>query len=172
MEVSELGIIEIDAPPPPLDLPPAEIEALAETLLPYQAECAPLSYRQEQAHWGEQSRQGLLLPLERQALAPMALALEGDNVQALHQYIGPGQWQDEAWLQHHWHVVTETLGAKDGVGLVESAECPQQGAHAVGVARPWCGRLGTVAHGQSGVVAADASIEHGKRGWSQLAEFV
>lgn len=52
MDVSELGIIEIDATPPPLDLTPAEIETLAEELLQDHAEFAPRSSRQEQAHWG------------------------------------------------------------------------------------------------------------------------
>ena len=52
MDVSELGIIEIDETPPPLDLTPAEIEGLAETLREYHAEFAPLYDRQEQAHWG------------------------------------------------------------------------------------------------------------------------
>ena len=52
MDVRALGIIEIDETPPPLDLTPVESEALAETLLQYHAEFAPLSYRQEQAHWG------------------------------------------------------------------------------------------------------------------------
>ena len=41
MDVSELGISEIDEPPP-LDLTPGESEALAETLLQYHAECVPL----------------------------------------------------------------------------------------------------------------------------------
>ena len=52
MDGSALGIIEIDETPPPLDLTPGESEALAETLVEYHAECAPLSYRREQAHWG------------------------------------------------------------------------------------------------------------------------
>jgi hypothetical protein len=52
MDVSELGIIEIDETPPPLDLTPADIEALAEDLLQDHAECAPLYDRQEQAPWG------------------------------------------------------------------------------------------------------------------------
>ena len=52
MEVSELGIIELDATPPPLALTPADIEALAEALLQDHAECAPLSDRQEQAPGG------------------------------------------------------------------------------------------------------------------------
>ena len=52
MDVRELGIIGMDETPPPLDLTPVEIEALAEVLLQDHAEFAPLYYRQEQAHWG------------------------------------------------------------------------------------------------------------------------
>src|SRR5262245_49563900 len=96
MDVSELGIIEMDETPPPLDLTPVEIEALAETLLQYHAEFTPLYARREQAHWGYKYLQGLLLPLERKAIEPMALALEGGNVPAMQQFIGQGQWQDEA----------------------------------------------------------------------------
>jgi hypothetical protein len=102
MDISEFGIIEIDETPPPLDLTPVEIEALAEALLQYHAEFAPLYYRQEQAHWGYKYLQGLMLPLERKSIEPMALALEGGNVQAMQQFIGQGQWQDEALLQRHW----------------------------------------------------------------------
>jgi hypothetical protein len=69
MDISELGIIEIDETPPPLDLTPVDSEALAETLLQYHAEFAPLYYRQEQAHWGYKYLQGLMLPLERNPLS-------------------------------------------------------------------------------------------------------
>ena len=157
MHVSELGISEIDETPPPLDLRPAESEALAETLLQDHAEFAPLYYRQEQAHWGDKYLQGLLLPRERTSMEPMALALEGGNVQAMQQFIGQGQWQDGALLQRPWHLVNETLGEHDGVGIVESAEFPKHGEPSVGVARQWCGRLGTVDPGKSGVFAAYAS---------------
>jgi SRSO17 transposase len=157
MDVSKLGIIEIDETPPPLDLTPADIEALAEALLEYHAEFAPLYYRREQAHWGYKYLQGLMLPLERKSVEPMALALEGGNVQAMQQFIGQGQWQDEAVLQQHWHLVNETLGEHDGVCIVDSSEFPKQGEYSVGVARQWCGRLGKVDHGQSGVFVAYAS---------------
>ena len=60
-------------------------------------------------------------------------------------------------MQQHWHVVNETLGENDGVCIVESAEFPKQGEHAVGGARQWCGRVGKVDHCQSGVCAAYAS---------------
>lgn len=157
MDVSELGIIEIDETPPPLDLTPAEIEALAEELLQYHAEFAPLYYRQEQAHWGYKYLQGLMLPLQRKSIEPMALALAGGNVQAMQQFIGQGQWQDAALLQQHWRLVNETLGENDGVCIIDSSEFPKQGEHSVGVARQWCGRLGKVDNCQSGVFAAYAS---------------
>ena len=48
MDVSALGIIEIDETPPPLDLTPVDIEALAETLLQYHAEFAPRSCTRSQ----------------------------------------------------------------------------------------------------------------------------
>jgi SRSO17 transposase len=156
MDVSELGIIEIDETPPPLDLTPADIEALAEALRQDHAECAPLYDRQEQAHWGEKYLQGVMLPLERTSIAPMALALDGGTSQAMQQFSGHGQWQAEAVLPQPWRLVNETLGATDGVCSIESSECPTQGEPAVGVARQGCGRLGTVDHGQSGVCAAYA----------------
>jgi SRSO17 transposase len=157
MDVSALGIIEIDETPPPLDLTPVEIEALAETLLQYHAEFAPLYYRQEQAHWGYKYLQGLMLPLERKSIEPMALALEGGHVQAMQPFLGQGQWQDEALLQQPWRWGNETLGENDGVCIVDSSEFPQQGEQSVGVARQWCGRVGKVDNCQSGVCTADAS---------------
>lgn len=157
MHVSDLGIVEINEAPPPLDLTPQEIAALAEELVHYHAAFADLYYRNEQAHWGYKYLQGLLLPIERKSIEPMALALEGGNVQAMQQFIGQGQWQDEALLRQHWRLIDETLGEADGVCIVDSSEFPKQGEHSVGVARQWCGRLGKVDNCQSGVFAAYAS---------------
>ena len=110
MQVSNLGIIEINEAPPPLDLSPEEIAALADELVHYHAAFADLYYRKEQAHWGYKYLQGLMLPIERKSIEPMALALDGGDVQAMQQFIGQGQWQDEALLQQHWRLVDETLG--------------------------------------------------------------
>ena len=96
MDINKLKIIEIDETPPPLDLTPEEVEALADALIDYHAEFADLYYRIEQAHWGYKYMQGLMLPIERKAIQPMAMALEGGNIQAMQQFIGQGQWQDIA----------------------------------------------------------------------------
>jgi hypothetical protein len=47
-----LGIIEINAAPPPLDLSPEEIAALADELVDDHTAFADLYDRKEQAHWG------------------------------------------------------------------------------------------------------------------------
>jgi len=157
MDISNLEITEITEAPPPLDLTPEEIETLADELVEYHAEFADLYYRKEQAHWGHKYLQGLMLPLECKAIQPMALALEGGNIQAMQQFIGQGQWQDEKLLKKHWQLVDETLGEDDGVWIVDGSEFPKKGEHSVGVARQWCGRLGKVENCQAGVFVAYAS---------------
>ena len=157
MDVSELGIIEVDEAPPPLELSSEEIAALADALVEYHAAFADLDYRKEQAHWGLKYLQGLMLPIERKSIEPMALALAGSDVQAMQQFIGQGQWQDDALLHQHWRVVDATLGEADGVYIVDGSDVPKQGAHSVGVARQWCGHVGKVDHYQAGVFAVYAS---------------
>jgi hypothetical protein len=87
MDVSTLGIIEIDEVPPLLDLTPPEIEVLAEELVRYHAAFAGLYSRKEQAHWGYKYLQGLMLPIERKLIEPLALALDGGNVQAMQHWM-------------------------------------------------------------------------------------
>ena len=157
MDRSELGIIEVDETPPPLELSPQEIAALADALVEYHAAFADLYYRKEQAHWGLKYLQGLMLPLERKSIEPMALALEGGDVQAMQQFIGQGQWQDAALLLQHWRLVDATLGEADGVYIVDGSDFCKQGEHSVGVARQWCGHVGKVDNCQAGVFAAYAS---------------
>jgi SRSO17 transposase len=158
--VRELGLIEVNEAPPPLELTPREIAALADELRHDHAAFAALYDRAEQAHWACKYLQGWLRPIERQWIEALALALEGGNVQALPQCSGQGQWQDTALLRKHWGLVDETLGEADGVWITDGADFPKHGAHSVGVARQWCGHVGKVEHGQAGVFAADAS-RHG-----------
>lgn len=158
MDISKMGITTISEAPPPLELEPAEIEALADELIRYHAEFADLYYRVEQAHWGQIYLQGLMAPLEKaKTIQPMALALEGGNIQALQQFIGQGRWQDEKLLRKHWSLVDESLGEADGVWIVDGSGFPKKGEHSVGVARQWCGQLGKLENCQEGVFAAYAS---------------
>ena len=158
MDISEIGITEISESPPPLDLESAEIEALADELTAYHAEFAELYYRVEQAHWGHMYMQGLMAPLEKsKTIQPMAMALEGGNIQAMQQCVGQGRWKDERLLRKHWCLVDKTLGEEDGVWIVDGSGFPKKGEHSVGVARQWCGQLGKIENCQEGVFAAYAS---------------
>jgi SRSO17 transposase len=157
MHVSEPGMIEVNEAPPPLELTLPEIAALADELMHYHAAFADLYYRAEQAHWAFKYLQGVLLSIERKSIEPMALTLEGGNVQAMQQLIGQGQWQDTALLRKHWALVDETLGEADGVWITDGSDLPKQGEHSVGVARQWCGHVGQVENCQAGVFAAYVS---------------
>ena len=81
--MTELKITEVDATPPSLELAPEEIESLADELAAYHAEFADLYYRVEQAYWGHRYLQGLIAPIESKTIQPMAMALEGGNIQAI-----------------------------------------------------------------------------------------
>jgi len=157
MDVSNVGITEIDEAPPLLDLGPEEVGGLTDELVAYHAEFADLYYRVEQAHWGHLYLQGLMAPLESKSIQPMAMALEEGDIQAMQQLIGQGRWQDEKLLKKHWRLVNETLGEEDGVWIVDGSGFPKKGRHSVGVARQWCGQLGKVDNCQVGVFAAYAS---------------
>ena len=88
----------------------------------------------------------------------MARALTGGDVQALQQCISQGAWDDQLLLEHHQHLVAQTLGdAATGVLILDGCDFPKQGRHSVGVARHWCGALGKVANCQASVVVAYAS---------------
>ena len=157
MNISDMGIAEVPDLPPRLDLTLKEVEGLADELVAYHAEFADLYYRVEQANWGLAYLQGLMAPVETKAIQPMAMALEGGDIQAMQQFIGQGKWQDEKLLKKHWQLVNETLGEKDGVWITDGSGFPKKGEHSVGVGRQWCGQLGKVANCQVGVFGAYAS---------------
>jgi hypothetical protein len=156
MPGGNLGIIAINEAPPPLALRPEEIAALADELVDDHTACADLDYRKEQAHWGEKSLPGLLRPIERTSIEPLALAVDGGDVQALQQVLGQGQWQDALVRRPPWRLGDETLGEADGVYIVEGADVPKHGEHSVGGVRQWGGHVGKVDHCHAGGGAADA----------------
>src|SRR5258708_6013901 len=120
--------------PPPSARPPggalttAEVTGLAEALRAYHAEFAPCFRRAEQRHWALKYLEGQLSPIPRKSVEPMALAVEGGNVQAMQQFIGVGAWDDEVVLAQHQRLVAGTLGdAARGVLILDGCDFPKQG---------------------------------------------
>src|SRR5881227_1100163 len=156
--------LETGLAPPPSGLPPTgnlaprDVERLADALLTYHAEFAPLFRRAEQRHWALQYLQGQLLDLERKSIEPMALALADGDVQAMQQFISVGAWDAAALLERHQALVAASLGDRaTGVLIIDGCDFPKQGQESVGVAPQWCGALGKVANCQASVVACYAS---------------
>ena len=91
---------------------------------------------------------GLLLPLERKSVEPMAASISPANVrsqhQSMHHFVADAPWSDQAVLDA---VRSLALPIIKGHGpilawIVDDTGHPKKGKHSVGVARQYCGQLG------------------------------
>jgi SRSO17 transposase len=90
---------------------------------------------------------GLMLPLARKSVEPMAASLEPQRVsarhQALHHFVARSEWSDAAVLARVRDWVVPSLGLEGGCyWIVDDTGFPKKGRHSVGVARQYCGQLG------------------------------
>lgn len=95
-------------------------------------------------HHAKTSVCGLLANVERKNSESIACRF-GQSRLPLQSFIGWDAW-DDAPLREEWRSQVKTpLGQSDGVLGCEPSGFPKSGRESVGVARPWCGRLGKVA---------------------------
>lgn len=92
---------------------------------------------------------GLMLPLQRKSIEPLAAALDPYHVPALHQslhhFVADSPWSDEAVLGavQSWVLPKMAPQRHALVFLIaDDSGLPKQGTHSVGVARQYCGQLG------------------------------
>jgi SRSO17 transposase len=143
-----------------MDLSPGDLDDLVAELGAYHAIYSPLFQRREPREWAAKYLHGLLLDLPRKSIAPLVLAVEGAQpqaVRAMQQFRSEGSWDDTAILHRHWQEVDRDLGEDEGVLLLDGSDVPKQGCDSVGVKRQDCGALGKRAHGQAGVFLGYAS---------------
>jgi SRSO17 transposase len=86
---------------------------------------------------------GLLSNVERKNVESIAYRF-GQSRLPLQAFIGWEAWDDEPLRLELRHQVTTHLGQGDGVLVFDPSGFPKSGCESVGVARQWCGRLGTV----------------------------
>ena len=153
--------------PPVRTVTVADLAGIADELVVYHAEFAPLYRRREQRVWGQRYLHGLLLAaVPRKNVEALALCMLGPDevaertVRSLQDFIGLGGWDDAPLLARHQHLVEASLGAVDGVLIIDGSDVPKQGTHSVGVARQWCGHTGKKDNCQAGVYLGYASA-HG-----------
>ena len=91
---------------------------------------------------------GLLLPVERKSVEPLAAATRPDRVSAKHQsllhFVGQGGWSDDALMACVRDQVLPVV-ERDGpveAWIIDDTSFPKKGTHSVGVTRQYCGQLG------------------------------
>ena len=92
---------------------------------------------------------GLLLPGERKSVEPMAALVSPARVSAEHQsllhFVAQAPWSDAAVLSKARELVLPAIVEQGGpieAWIVDDTGFVKKGAHSVGVARQYCGRLG------------------------------
>ena len=107
---------------------------------------------------------GLMLPLKRKSVEPIAAHVGPHAVSAKHQsllhFVGNSTWPDEALLRSVHDYVIERVpkeGRKGWVLVVDDTGHPKQGRDSVGVARQYCGMLGKTDNCQVAVSVSKAN---------------
>jgi SRSO17 transposase len=96
----------------------------------------------------ENYTKGLMLPIERKSVEPMAARLSPGNVrqmhQSLHHMVAEAAWSDDAVLRQVRRQVLPAMTRKHALAawIVDDTGFPKKGTHSVGVARQYCGQLG------------------------------
>jgi SRSO17 transposase len=91
---------------------------------------------------------GLLMPVERKSVEPMAAMVSPSRASAAHQsllhFVGQSTWSDEAMLGKIRELAAPAFAAHGGFEalIVDDTGYQKKGSHCVGVARQYCGRLG------------------------------
>lgn len=90
---------------------------------------------------------GLMLPLSRKSVEPMAARMDPLHAsakhQALHHFVAKSEWSDEQMLRRVAQWVVPLMDMSDGgFWIIDDTGFPKKGIHSVGVARQYCGVLG------------------------------
>jgi len=91
---------------------------------------------------------GLLMPIERKSVEPMAAVTAPAQIAAKHQsllhFVGNAPWSDAAMLATVGELVLPAI-TRSGpieVWIIDDTGFPKKGRHSVGVTRQYCGQLG------------------------------
>ncbi len=107
---------------------------------------------------------GLMLPLSRKSVEPMAARVDPMHAsarhQALHHFVAKAEWSHEEMLRRvcQW-VIPKMDCSQGGWWIIDDTGFPKKGRHSVGVARQYCGMLGKQDNCQVAVSISLASTQ-------------
>jgi SRSO17 transposase len=106
---------------------------------------------------------GVMLPLERKSVEPLAAHLDPRRVRALHQslhhFVAKSEWSDAAVLARaRAHVVAAMDPDERRYWIVDDTGFRKHGRHSVGVARQYCGEIGKQDNCQVAVSVSLATV--------------
>ena len=106
---------------------------------------------------------GLMLPLSRKSVEPMAARADPLHAsarhQALHHFVAKSEWSDSTVLARVRDWVMPALGLDSGrYWIIDDTGFAKKGKHSVGVARQYCGQLGKQDNCQVAVSLSLASV--------------
>jgi SRSO17 transposase len=92
---------------------------------------------------------GLMMPVARKSVEPLAAVTAPERVSAKHQsllhFVGQSPWSDEALLARVREWVLPRMIERGGpitAWIIDDTGFPKKGKHSVGVSRQYCGQLG------------------------------
>jgi len=92
---------------------------------------------------------GLMMPVARKSVEPLAAVMAPARVSAKHQsllhFVGQAPWSDEALIARVRDWVLPRMVERGGpitAWIIDDTGFPKKGRHSVGVARQYCGQLG------------------------------
>jgi SRSO17 transposase len=128
---------------------PEALAGVLERLRRFVARYEPRFLRREQRELGRLFLEGLVSPLKRKSVEPIA-NLQGVPRQRLQHFVGSGRWDDDALMGELRRHVSEVLGDPEGVIVIDPSGFPKRGRSSVGVARQYCGQTGKTDNCQVG----------------------
>src|SRR6202035_1697724 len=108
--------------------------------------CVALEHQDRNAGLLDYCR-GLMLPIHRKSIEPLAAHTDPLHVaakhQSLHHFVAKAGWSDSAVIARIRDWVLPHLGLDEGCyWIIDDTGFPKKGTHSVGVARQYCGQLG------------------------------
>jgi SRSO17 transposase len=107
---------------------------------------------------------GLMLPIARKSIEPLAACSDPLHVaakhQSMHHFVAKSEWSDTAVIGRVRDWVVPLLGLDNGrYWIIDDTGFPKKGKHSVGVARQYCGQLGKQDNCQVAVSLSLASAQ-------------